>query len=93
MYWLFIAPLALSDLRKRPQTVSGHLSMALLALAALLGVQAEDTVCLLQSHKAQALRTVTCPHGFETYDFSQLASEALQYWHGTSRRWHLDYKF
>ena len=23
----------------------------------------------------------------------QLASEALQYWHGTSRRWHLDYKF
>ena len=44
--------------------------MALLALAALLGVQAEDTACLLQSHKAQALRTVTCPHGFETYAFS-----------------------
>ena len=44
--------------------------MALLALAALLGVHAEDTACLLQSHKAQAERTVTCSHGYETYDFS-----------------------
>ena len=69
VYWLFIAPLALSDFAS-DLTVSGHLSIALLAIAALLGVQAEDTACLLQSHKAQALRTVTCPHGFETYDFS-----------------------
>ena len=61
-------PLALSTLAS-DLTVSKHLSMALLALAALLGVQAEDTACLLQSHRAQ-VRTTTCPHGVETYDFS-----------------------
>ena len=60
-------PLAPSNLANDP-SVSAP-SMALLALVALLGVQAEDPACLLQSHKAQAL-TTTCPHGFETYDFS-----------------------
>ena len=44
--------------------------MALVALAALLGVQAEDPACLLQSQKRQALREVTCSHESETYDFS-----------------------
>ena len=55
--------------RKRPNRFE-CVSMALLALAALLGVQAEDTACLLQSQKAQALRTTECPNGYETYDFS-----------------------
>ena len=55
--------------RKRPNRFES-VSMGLLALAALLGVQAEDTACLLQSQKAQALRTTECPNGYETYDFS-----------------------
>ena len=62
--------LALRDLTS-DLTVSTHVSMALLALAALLGVQAEDTACLLQSHKSQAIRETECSQGVETYDFSQ----------------------
>ena len=56
--------------RKRPNLlkVAKH---GALGLAALLGVQAEDTSCLLQSHKAQSLRTTECSQGVETYDFSE----------------------
>ena len=92
VYWLFIAPLALSDFAS-DHTVSGQLSMTLLALAALLGVQAEDHRMPLAIPQGAGSAHSDMPTWIRDVQLLHLASEALQYWHGTSRRWHLDYKF